>query len=182
MTYAVLNYMKYNYHYWYAANLAAFLCIVIYSIFLNVIQFEGYNRLDICHPYFYQSQACRKRVAEKISENLDFQQLKKTYSTEVYNKKTSLIDQVNTMDSDIHNKENTVFDKFVDLVNQLEKLGSSYLGNFQKLEKERKQNDPPSVLTQLKTVLDRAIVEPTMTKYVDPLTRLYTKLATPSPK
>ena len=76
VSFVALNYMKYNGPEWYAACVASFMCLIIFVIFLNVIQFEIYNRLEVCHPYFYQSSACRKLIAHGISSNPSFKNMK----------------------------------------------------------------------------------------------------------
>jgi len=59
-------------------------------------------------------------------------------------------------------------------------LGTSYLGNLRLEVNQPTDNAQPSILMQIKTLLDTTLVDPTMTKYVDPLTRLYVALS-PAP-
>jgi len=175
MTYVVLNYMKYQYHHWYAANLAMVICFVMYLIFLNVLQFEGYNRMNMCHPYFYTSSACRKLVAETIAANNDFATLKRGYVTQVYQDANQAIDR-NVQTLSAQAQHSTAIKKLNDFVNNVQNLASSYLGNL-RTEVNKAPPDKPSVLSQLKRLLDTTIVNPVLTKYIDPLSRLYATLS-----
>lgn len=178
MTYNVLTYMKYNYHYWYAANLAVIMCGVIYSIFLNVLQFEGYNRKGICHPYFYQSPACRKLISNTIANDDKFASLRETYAKNTYKNEASVISQIRHAEDKA--SASSVVGQLSQLVSGIQNLGSSYLGNLRWQVNQPVDNTKPSILTQIKTLLDATVVDPAMTKYVDPLTRLYVTLS-PAP-
>lgn len=180
MTYQVLNYMKYNYHYWYAANFAAIMCGIIYSIFLNVLQFEEYNHTGICHPYFYQSTACRKLVSSTIASDGQFATLKETYAKKTYGTEASVINQVQRAESKASSQDTSVVGQLSQFVQGIQNLGTSYLGNLRWQVNQPTDNAQPSILTQIKTLLDMTLIDPTVTKYVDPLTRLYVVLS-PSP-
>jgi hypothetical protein len=180
MTYTVLNYMKYNSHNWYAANIAGIICVTVYCIFLNVLQFEGFNRMDICHPYFYQSSACRKLIAKTIADDPNFSSMKNSYTKKVYDTDASLVKQVQQVSSKVESQDATVSGKLSQIVDELQRMGSSYLGMLRTEASQPSDHHDASVLTQLKSLLDATVVDPAMTKYVGPLTRLYTTLS-PSP-
>ena len=179
MTYVALNYMKYHYHHWYAANVAMVICFVMYLIFLNVLQFEGYNRMNMCHPYFYTSSACRKLVSETIAANNDFASLKRGYVANVYNDANQSIDrQVQTLSAQA--QQSKAMNKLNDFVQSIQNMASSYLGKL-RTEVNTAPPDKPSVLSQLKRLLDTTVVNPVLTKYIDPLSRLYATLSPPPP-
>ena len=167
--------MKYNGPEWYAACVASFMCLIIFVIFLNVIQFEIYNRLEVCHPYFYQSSACRKLIAHGISSNPSFTNMKNDFSKKTFRQTTSATSTVKDI-SDKANNSNINFIREINQVNDVvQNLGPVNLGKLKKTMSSS-ASPSPSVLNQIKTLLDQTIIDPTMTKYIDPLKRLYTSL------
>jgi len=181
MTYLVLNYMKYNYHHWYAANVAVIVCGLIYCVFLNVLQFEGNNRTGNCQPYFYQSSACRKLVSNTIATDANLTDMKQTYSNNTYDTDASLLKKVQTAESKASSGDASVLGQLSKFANGIQNLRAFDLGNLRTEVNQPGDNAQPSVLTQLKTLLDTTIVDPTMIKYVDPLTRLYGALSAAAP-
>ena len=169
--------MKYNGPEWYAALVALFMCGIIFTIFLNVIQFEIYNRLEVCHPYFYQSSACRKLISQSIATDPVFINMKNNFLKKTYkNVAASSVSKINNI-SDKHDAYNQNFIDEINEVNDVvQNLGPFNLGNLKKSISSSKSTDKPSVMNQIKTLLDTTIVDPTMTKYIDPLKRLYTSL------
>ena len=184
--YVALNYMKYNAHYWYAAVTAGVICSVTLCIFLNVIQFEVYNRTNTCHPYFYQSDACRRLISETIAADPKFKNLKANFSQTVYNKPYALSQKVSQVSRDLSGKDDTLVGTLRNLGDVLQNLQSTYLGKFQNMAKaptpasSPSAPDKPSVLSQLQTLLGQTVVDPAMAKYVAPLQRLVTAIA-PAP-
>lgn len=185
-TYVALSYMKYNRHLYYAAVMAGILCAVVFGIFLNVIQFEVYNRTGVCHPYFYQSSACRQLIATTIASDPKFSGLKQDYSKTVYNDPASLAQQVNRAAQQLNQNDNTLLKMLKNLGDVLQNLTPSNLGKFKEmatspLASSTSANPQPSPLSQLKTLLQTTVVDPTMTKYVAPLQRLVNVIAPASP-
>lgn len=176
-SFVALNYMKYNGPEWYAALAAFFMCGIIFTIFLNVIQFEIYNRLEVCHPYFYQSSACRKLISKSITNDPAFSKMKNDITKKAYRGDASAASTVNHI-SETTEQSN---DKFIDEINKvndvLQNVGPTNLGNLKSTMSSSKSPAIPSAMSQLKTLWEQTIVDPTMAKYVDPINRLYHSLA-----
>ena len=167
-TYVALNYMKFNAPEWYAAVIAAIFFFFIFIIFFNVIQFELYNRTEQCHPYFYQSSACRKLIANTIANDDYFHKIKSEYSRNVYNDQASMIQKINAVDAPLAKQSSSIIKTILSGLNGT--LGGT-LGNA---------SAPASAIYELKTLLDKTIVDPTLAKYVSPLQKLYNSLTTSS--
>jgi hypothetical protein len=176
--YVALNYMKYNAAEWYAAVLAGVFLVVIFSIFLNVIQFEVYNNTGVCHPYFYQSSACRKLIANSIASDPNFQSMKQTFSSATYDKDASLTHQVNAISNQVSAPDSTTVSQISQIADAIQNLGS-YLGSLQQVVAAPAPGPAASsTLSQLKSLVDSTLIDPAMAKYVEPLQRLYRSMST----
>jgi hypothetical protein len=177
--------MKYNRHLYYAAVTAGVLCAIVLGIFLNVIQFEVYNRTGVCHPYFYQSSACRQLIASTIASDPRFSAMKQDYSKTVYDDPASLAQQVNRAAQQVNENDNTLLRMLGNLGNVLQNLTPSNLGKFKQMAASPSPSPGgapvPSPLSQLQALLQTTVVDPTMTKYGAPLQRLVGVIAPSSP-
>ena len=165
--YKVLDYFKYNAADYYAAVLAGVLLFVIFCIFLNVIQFETYNRMGICHPYFYQSDACRRLVASTLASNPRFSAMKNAFVQSVYDNQNSVSDKVATLAKNVNEQSSS-------LIGQINQVTTAF------------QNSPSlgntsSFVSQVKSLIDATLIDPTMIRYVQPLQRLYQSMVRTSP-
>jgi len=167
--------MKYNGPEWYAALAAFFMCGIIFTIFLNVIQFEIYNRSEVCHPYFYQSSACRKLVAKSIASDQNFAKMKNDFSKKTFRQAASSVNVVENIAKQTDTDNQNFVDEISDVTDIIQNLESDDLGKL-KRKMSSSTSPAPSVIDQMKTLLDQTIVDPTIAKYVDPLKRLYKSL------
>jgi hypothetical protein len=173
--YQVLTYMRYNGPQWYAAVLTLTLCLVAFSVFLNVINFEVTNQLEICQPYFFQSDACRKLIRDTIAADADFAAMRQSYQQTAYNASNSATRTVQDVADKVTQQDGTILAKLGLVTDAVQKLGAKYLGDLKALAQQPAAAGQ-TLAMQLKTLLDATIIDPTLIKYKDPLTRLYNSL------
>lgn len=177
MNYQMLTYMMYNEAQWYAAIVALFVCGIAFLVILNVIQFEVMNRLELCHPYFFQSDACRKLIRDTIAADANFAAIRKRYKEAAYTTASSAVKAIQTVSDDVTKQDDSILVQLGLISDSVQKLGAKYLGNLQTMA-QAPAAAGQSLATQLKTLLDATVIDPAMIKYKDPLTRLYNSLVT----
>ena len=194
--YYPIHYLSYNRQSYYACIGSSILFVVFYILLVNVLRYELNNKRKICEPDFYYSSACSNKMANTILADTGFSpaqndfynalQDQLTVSQNIQEKEIDGADNKvqGTLDANANFTQNTI-EQIQEVTEVIQLMTTKYLGNLQQFLNNAKSTSSstwnqvqeiPGMLQDLQNQINQAIITPALTRYVDPLQKLYQSL------